>query len=465
MSIPAALSRRRDYSGPALFSYGFRPFFLGAAVWAALGDPALDSATIRARSAWRSPLSPLDWHIHEMLYGYVPAVVAGFLLTAIPNWTGRLPVCGAPLAGLALFWLAGRVAMLMSAPDWRRGRGGHRQSAFSFCLRRSRARDRCRKELAQSARAGRARRADRRQSHFPCRGDPLRRRGNYGVAHRHRRGHPAHQLVGGRIVPSFTRNWLVRENPGRLPVPFSRFDGVAIVLSAHSSRKLDRGARSRPDRRAAAPRRYPACRAAGALGRRSHLRAIGSCWCCTSPTPSCRSASCSLVLRCCGPITAGERRHPRLDGGRGRHDDAGGDDARESRPYRTGLVASPMTQAIYACLLVAAILRITAACTGSHGADPYIGHRMDPGLWRLRGGLWSEADLPQAGLAALAQVQVLRGRLRVFVRLAFDFAFVLVLVLAFVFAFVFGFDFAVRAPHLSARNCSAPRRHRNRPHA
>jgi uncharacterized protein involved in response to NO len=44
-------------------------------------------------------MPPLDWHIHEMLYGYVAASVAGFLLTAIPNWTGRLPVMGRPLAG------------------------------------------------------------------------------------------------------------------------------------------------------------------------------------------------------------------------------------------------------------------------------------------------------------------------------------------------------------------------------
>ena len=89
MAAPAALRRRLDYVGPALFSYGFRPFFLGGAIWAALsimlwlpqyfGELALPTA-----------FSPLDWHIHEMIYGYVAAVIAGFLLTAIPNWTGRL---------------------------------------------------------------------------------------------------------------------------------------------------------------------------------------------------------------------------------------------------------------------------------------------------------------------------------------------------------------------------------------
>jgi uncharacterized protein involved in response to NO len=60
-------------------------------------------------------MSPLDWHIHEMLYGYVAAIVTGFLLTAIPNWTGRLPVNGYPLVGLCVLWLAGRVAIAGSA--------------------------------------------------------------------------------------------------------------------------------------------------------------------------------------------------------------------------------------------------------------------------------------------------------------------------------------------------------------
>src|SRR5690606_16871408 len=60
-------------------------------------------------------LDPLAWHRHEMLFGFVGAVVAGFLLTAIPNWTGRLPIAGPPLAALAGLWLAGRLAVLFSA--------------------------------------------------------------------------------------------------------------------------------------------------------------------------------------------------------------------------------------------------------------------------------------------------------------------------------------------------------------
>ncbi len=58
--------------------------------------------------------SAQDWHIHEMLFGFLPAAIAGFLLTTIPNWTGRLPVRGIPLALLAGVWLAGRLAILVS---------------------------------------------------------------------------------------------------------------------------------------------------------------------------------------------------------------------------------------------------------------------------------------------------------------------------------------------------------------
>src|SRR5215475_7700785 len=114
MSLPAALARRRLYAGPALFSYGFRPFFLGGAVWAALVI-VLWLPQYEGRLVLPTAFGPVGWHVHEMLYGYVAAVVAGFLLTAIPNWTGQLPINGAPLAALAALWLAGRFAVLFSA--------------------------------------------------------------------------------------------------------------------------------------------------------------------------------------------------------------------------------------------------------------------------------------------------------------------------------------------------------------
>jgi len=89
MSMPAALQRRRDYAGPAIFAYGFRPFFLAAGLWAAFGV-LLWLPQYMGLVTLPTHFSALDWHIHEMLYGYVAAAVGGFLLTAIPNWTGRL---------------------------------------------------------------------------------------------------------------------------------------------------------------------------------------------------------------------------------------------------------------------------------------------------------------------------------------------------------------------------------------
>ena len=100
------IPRRRDYRGPAVLSYGFRPFFLFGAIYAGIavlaGLPIFNGELIL-----RSAFSAVDSHVHEMLYGYLPAVVTGFLLTAIPNWTGRLPIQGMPLLVLLLVWLAG----------------------------------------------------------------------------------------------------------------------------------------------------------------------------------------------------------------------------------------------------------------------------------------------------------------------------------------------------------------------
>jgi uncharacterized protein involved in response to NO len=110
----AAIPRYRRTTGPALFSAGFRPFFLLGALWAALAIliwlPAF-------AGDYQIPtiFPPVTWHVHEMVFGYGAAVVAGFLLTAIPNWTGRIPLQGAPLAILLLLWAVGRLAVLLSA--------------------------------------------------------------------------------------------------------------------------------------------------------------------------------------------------------------------------------------------------------------------------------------------------------------------------------------------------------------
>src|SRR6185295_14827194 len=104
----------RTYDGPAILSYGFRPFFLFGAIWAAT-VVAIWLPMLGGWLAIPTAFSPLEWHVHELIYGYVPAIVAGFLLTAVPNWTGRLPVTGTPLLALVSVWAAGRLAVSISA--------------------------------------------------------------------------------------------------------------------------------------------------------------------------------------------------------------------------------------------------------------------------------------------------------------------------------------------------------------
>ena len=104
-----------NYQGPAFLSYGFRPFFLSAALFAGIAIPVW--ALIL--TGWTdSPFryAPRDWHVHEMLFGFLPAVITGFLLTAMPNWTDRLPLRGTPLLALVTLWLAGRLTIAMPWP-------------------------------------------------------------------------------------------------------------------------------------------------------------------------------------------------------------------------------------------------------------------------------------------------------------------------------------------------------------
>ena len=106
---------RRRYQGPAFFSHGFRPFFLFAGVWSALAVLIWVMAFAGAY-ALPSVFGPLTWHVHEMVFGYAAAAIAGFLFTAVPNWTGRLPVHGLPLAAFAGLWIAGRIVVLFGEP-------------------------------------------------------------------------------------------------------------------------------------------------------------------------------------------------------------------------------------------------------------------------------------------------------------------------------------------------------------
>ena len=97
-------------SGFALWNLGFRPFYLLASVFAALSVAlwALEYSGHLRTAYVRGPV----WHGHEMLFGYTMAVVAGFLFTAVRNWTGRPTPTGPVLAGYALLWLAGRWLVL-----------------------------------------------------------------------------------------------------------------------------------------------------------------------------------------------------------------------------------------------------------------------------------------------------------------------------------------------------------------
>ena len=95
---------------PAIFAYGFRPFFLSAGCYAVIAM----GCWLAVYAAGASPptgLPPQLWHAHEMVFGFVAAAIAGFLLTAVPSWTGRQGYSGRPLALLVSLWLAGRIAV------------------------------------------------------------------------------------------------------------------------------------------------------------------------------------------------------------------------------------------------------------------------------------------------------------------------------------------------------------------
>ena len=109
-----ALRKRRMAAAPPVLRGGFRPFFFGGAAWG-LAALVLWICTLAGKISLPTAFDPLAWHRHEMLFGFVGAVIAGFLLTAIPNWTGRLPIAGKPLLGLFSLWAAARLAVLFSA--------------------------------------------------------------------------------------------------------------------------------------------------------------------------------------------------------------------------------------------------------------------------------------------------------------------------------------------------------------
>ncbi|MDV4169617.1 NnrS family protein [Rhodovulum sp. FJ3] len=224
------MTPRAPFAGPAVFSYGFRPFFLAATVFAVLILPLWWSVW-RGGVVLDGPFAPTDWHAHEMIFGYGAAVVAGFLFTAVPNWTGRLPTRGWPLAVLLALWLAGRLSVagliglgpvLVLLVD----------QVFLLAVAAMIAREvvagknwRNLKVLVPVSLLWLA----NVLFHVEAM--------NAGTADHGRRFGMALlifliMLIGGRIVPSFSRNWLVQRAAKSLPTAFNRFDGVCLVIGA-----------------------------------------------------------------------------------------------------------------------------------------------------------------------------------------------------------------------------------------
>ena len=225
MPIP----RLQPYDGPAILSSGFRPFFLFGAIWAAFSI-ILWLPEFFGEISIPTAFSPVDWHIHEMLFGFVPAIVTGFLFTAVPNWTGRMPLQGKTLGLLVALWLTGRLSVGFS--EWIGWLPALLlDCAFLAAVIAVIAREivagrnyRNLKVLMPATLLAVANLLFHLEAHFEGMSDLSRRLGFAAIL-------ILIMIIGGRIVPSFTRNWLARENPGRLPVPFNRFDLATMSVA------------------------------------------------------------------------------------------------------------------------------------------------------------------------------------------------------------------------------------------
>lgn len=217
--------------GPAVLSAGFRPFFLLAALWAALAIPAWLAAYFHGWAPGGA-VPALHWHAHEMVAGFGLAAVAGFLLTAIPNWTGRMPVRGRPLAALALCWIAGRLGLVFSS-----ALGADVAALLDLAF-----------PVALAVVVARELVAGRNWRNLPMlaaigllgASSALMHLEVLGVADTAALGHrlgiatllALMALVGGRIIPSFTRNWLARARPhGPMPAPMGQLDLAALLVT------------------------------------------------------------------------------------------------------------------------------------------------------------------------------------------------------------------------------------------
>jgi len=214
----------------AILSIGFRPFFLAAGVW---GVVAIGLWWCILQGYIFPPLAmdSLAWHRHEMLFGYFGAVVAGFLLTAIPNWTGRTPIGGTKLSLLVILWICARLSALFGGVIGPVA-GASFDLAFFLMLSALAA-----KEIVAAKNRNLpipvvvlilaiASTIDHAEARGLMSGDGLGWRLAVGMLV------VLVAVIGGRIIPTFTRNWLNRQKyPAPLPAATDKLDLATVFIT------------------------------------------------------------------------------------------------------------------------------------------------------------------------------------------------------------------------------------------
>ena len=209
-------------AAPPILQNAFRPFFLGGAIWAAIQVPLWYAEY----AGYLGYVAVPAGHAHEMLYGMLAAIICGFALTAIPNWTGRAPVAGAGLAGLFALWGAGRIAMIVAGQSWGIWIDNVFLPVFALVVFREIISGRNWRNLPVAVMVGLF-----TFSHFAFHipewsGTAIR--ATFAVTLL------LVGLIGGRIVPSFTRNWLAGRSDAaaeRVGPPMQGLDKMVLVLT------------------------------------------------------------------------------------------------------------------------------------------------------------------------------------------------------------------------------------------
>lgn len=216
-----------SYRGPAFFSYGFRPFFLGAALFAGVAVPIWVLALAEVGTS--NFLYPArDWHVHEMVFGFLPAVITGFMLTAIPNWTDRPPIRGRELMFLFTLWLAGRVLIAIpwfTPPVSAIVDGGFLVAVAGLVWREiiaSKSWDRAPMGVLVSLLAG----ANILFHVLILSGAETDRPERMALA----MVMILLTLIGGRLIPDFTGEFMADSGRVERPTSFSSYDGISIAL-------------------------------------------------------------------------------------------------------------------------------------------------------------------------------------------------------------------------------------------